>query len=52
MPVLHAFRIEDARQRCLTKGFTPDQFNQCLDDYENINVWLINNARTKITFVK
>lgn len=44
--------IEDARQRCLTKGFTPDQFTKCLDDYENINVWQINNARTKITFVK
>eukprot|EP00794_Sanderia_malayensis_P013959 gene13959-15415_t len=44
--------IEEARQRCLTKGFTPDQFTRCLDDYENINVWQINNARTKITFVK
>ncbi|XP_065055420.1 DNA replication licensing factor mcm7-like isoform X1 [Rhopilema esculentum] len=48
----NSLKIEDARQRCLTKGFTPDQFSRCLDDYENINVWQINNARTKITFVK
>lgn len=43
--------VEDAKQRCLTKGFTPEQIEKCLDDYESLNVWQINKAKTKITFV-
>lgn len=45
-------KLEDARQRCLTKGFTPDQFDKCLTDYENLNVWQIDTSKTRITFVQ
>lgn len=45
-------RLEEARQRCLTKGFTPDQFEKCLTDYESLNVWQINSSKTRITFVQ
>lgn len=45
-------KLEEARQRCLTKGFTPDQFEKCLTDYESLNVWQINSSKTRITFVQ
>ena len=44
-------RFDEARQRILAKGYTPDQFEQCLDEYERLNVWQINQSRTRITFV-
>ncbi|KAL5475357.1 hypothetical protein EMCRGX_G025158 [Ephydatia muelleri] len=44
-------RFDEARQRILAKGFTPDQFEQCLDEYQRLNVWQVNQSRTRITFV-
>ena len=44
-------RFDEARQRILAKGYTPAQFEECLDEYERLNVWQINQSRTKITFV-
>jgi DNA replication licensing factor MCM7 len=35
----------------LTKGFTQDQIDACLEEYEGIAVWKINPSRTQITFV-
>ena len=45
-------RLQEAQQRCLTKGFTPDQFDACLGEYEDLNVWQINSNKTRITFVQ
>eukprot|EP00111_Clytia_hemisphaerica_P020026 TCONS_00059060-protein len=47
-----SIKLNDAQQRCLTKGYTPDQFEDCLSNYQELNIWLINKARTKITFVQ
>ena len=44
-------RFDDARQRILAKGYTPDQFDECLDEYERLNVWQVNQSRTRITFI-
>lgn len=44
-------RVADARQRCVAKGFTPDQFDEAVEEYEALNVWLQNAARTRITFI-
>ena len=44
-------RFDEARQRILAKGYTPNQFDECLDEYERLNVWHINQSRTRITFV-
>ena len=44
-------RFDDACQRILTKGYTPDQFDECLDEYERLNVWQVNQSRTRITFI-
>ncbi|CAF0807088.1 unnamed protein product [Brachionus calyciflorus] len=41
----------EALQKAIRKGFTPDLFEECMRQYEELNVWLINNARTKISFI-
>ena len=41
----------EARQRILAKGYTPNQFDECLDEYERLNIWQINQSRTRITFI-
>lgn len=46
-----AVRMADAEHRCVSRGFTPAQFNAALQEYEELNVWQINNTRTRITFV-
>lgn len=51
-PFFFHLRLPDVQQRCLAKGFTPDQFDACLGEYEDLNVWQINSNRTKITFVQ
>jgi len=41
----------EAQEKCARKGFTPEMFDECSKTYEELNVWLVNNARTKITFI-
>ena len=42
---------QEALEKCARKGFNPDMFAECVRAYEELNVWLVNNARTKITFI-
>uniref|UniRef100_A0A7N8Y8F5 DNA replication licensing factor MCM7 n=1 Tax=Mastacembelus armatus TaxID=205130 RepID=A0A7N8Y8F5_9TELE len=44
-------RMAEAEQRCISRGFTPAQFQEALEEYEELNVWQVNQARTRITFV-
>ncbi|VDM18138.1 unnamed protein product [Hydatigera taeniaeformis] len=44
-------RLADVMERCATKGFTPAQVNEVVDAYENLNVWQLNMARTRLTAV-
>ncbi|CAL8262560.1 unnamed protein product [Lota lota] len=44
-------RMADAEQRCVTRGFTPAQFQEALEEYEELNVWQVNQGRSRITFV-
>ncbi|XP_078390033.1 DNA replication licensing factor MCM7 [Cetorhinus maximus] len=44
-------KYSEAEQRCVSKGFTPAQVEAALEEYEELNVWQVNQARTKITFV-
>ena len=32
-------------------GFKPDQFERCLTEYESLDVWQLNAARTRLSFV-
>lgn len=47
----HTLNIDDIMDRCTTKGFKADQVDKCIEDYEELNVWQVNMARTKITFL-
>ena len=31
-------RFDEARERILAKGYTPNHFDECLDEYERLNV--------------
>lgn len=44
-------RMAEAEQRCVSRGFTPAQFQEALEEYEELNVWQINQARSRVTFV-
>jgi len=42
---------QEALEKCARKGFNPEMFNECSRTYEELNVWLVNQQRTKITFI-
>ncbi len=44
-------RLADIMERCATKGYTPDQVNEVVDAYENLNVWQVNMGRTRLMAV-
>lgn len=44
-------RYAEALSRCVSRGFTPAQVHTALDEYEELNVWHVNQARTAITFM-
>ncbi|KAG5676416.1 hypothetical protein PVAND_006254 [Polypedilum vanderplanki] len=44
-------KISDVMDRCTTKGYKPDQVDVCIEEYEELNVWQVNQTRTKITFI-
>jgi len=44
-------RVVEARQRCVAKGYTPDQFDETIEEYEALNVWALNAAKTRLTFI-
>ncbi|XP_028653859.1 DNA replication licensing factor MCM7 isoform X1 [Erpetoichthys calabaricus] len=48
---VRSVKFVEAEQRCISKGFTPAQFEAALEEYEELNVWQVNQARTRITFV-
>ena len=37
--------------RCTAKGFKPDDIEKCLEEYERLDVWQLNQAKTKLTIV-
>ena len=37
--------------RCMSKGFKPDSIDEAIEEYEELNVFSVNQAKTKITFV-
>ncbi|CAG0882520.1 unnamed protein product [Cyprideis torosa] len=44
-------KLADVMERCATKGFTPTQVEDCIAHYENINVFQVNQQRTRLTLV-
>lgn len=44
-------KIADIKERCLSRGYKPDQIDEAIEEYEELNVFSINQAKTKITFI-
>ncbi|KAL4220076.1 Mcm2-7 hexameric complex component [Mactra antiquata] len=44
-------KVADVMEQCTSKGFKPDQVDACIEEYEELNVWQVNQAHTKITFI-
>jgi DNA replication licensing factor MCM7 len=44
-------KVHDIFERCAGKGFKPDEINDMIEQYEELNVWQVNQARTTITLV-
>ncbi|XP_064639255.1 DNA replication licensing factor mcm7-B-like [Lineus longissimus] len=45
------FKMTDLIERCISKGFKPPQIEECVEEYEELNVWQVNNAQTKLTVI-
>jgi len=44
-------KIADVRELCTAKGFKPDSIESCIEEYEELNVWQVNQKRDRITFL-
>ena len=44
-------KVAEIKERCTSKGFKPDQIDETISEYERLNIFHVNDARTKITFV-
>ncbi|XP_066588557.1 DNA replication licensing factor Mcm7 [Prorops nasuta] len=44
-------KVSDIFARCVNKGYNSVQVDSCIDNYEELNVWQVNQTRTKITFL-
>jgi len=42
---------DDIMARALAKGFKKSQLDECLREYEELNVWILNQSRTVVRFV-
>ena len=50
-PGQNTMQIKEIRDKCHAAGYSNEQIDRCLDEYENINVWQINQKRTSLVFV-
>lgn len=44
-------KVSDILERCTSKGFKPDPIYKCIEEYEALNVWQVNQTRRMITFI-
>lgn len=44
-------KMADIREYCTSKGFNTTQVDDCIEEYEMLNVWQVNQAKTTITFI-
>ena len=50
-PAAPTIKMTDARNRAIARGFTNDQFEEAIEEYEDLNVFSVNAARTRLTIV-
>ena len=46
-----SLKVTEIKERCTSKGFKPDQIEETISEYERLNIFHVNDTRTKITFV-
>ncbi|KAK9870461.1 hypothetical protein WA026_008021 [Henosepilachna vigintioctopunctata] len=44
-------KIDEIVAKCVSKGYNPQQVDTCIEEYEELNIWHVNQSKTKITFV-
>lgn len=44
-------KMSDIREFCTRKGYNSSQVDDCIEEYEMLNVWQVNQAKTTITFI-
>merc|ERR1712223_1331917 len=44
-------KVSEIKERCTSKGFKPDQIDETISEYERLNIFHVNDTRTKLTFV-
>lgn len=44
-------KVSDIIERCSTKGYNRQQVDSCIEEYEELNVWQVNQTHTKLTFI-
>ncbi|KAF9170967.1 Mcm2-7 hexameric complex component [Mortierella sp. AD010] len=49
--LVEELRLQDVRDRVLAKGFKIQEFEDCLREYEEMNIWFVNDAQTKLTWI-
>ena len=47
----NTLKMSEIKERCTSKGFKPDKIEECITEYERLNIFHVNDTRTKITFV-
>lgn len=43
-------KMSEINERCMSKGYKPDQIEECIEEYEQLDVFSVNQTKTKITF--
>ena len=46
-----SLKMSEIKERCTSKGFKPDQIDDTINEYDRLNIFHVNDTRTKITFV-
>ncbi|KAG0320782.1 Mcm2-7 hexameric complex component [Linnemannia gamsii] len=49
--LVEELRLQEVRDRVLAKGFKLQDLEDCLREYEDMNIWFINDAQTKLTWI-
>jgi DNA replication licensing factor MCM7 len=43
--------MSDIKEYCTSRGFNSSQVDDCIEEYEMLNVWQVNQAKTTVTFI-
>ena len=46
-----SYKVDDIINNCGKQGFTQEQIMDAIEEYESLNVWIVNSTRTKLTRV-